>query len=93
MEDSVIYIIFIVYCNRFFNYFIHPLSYQSHDPDEEWYNHSKYWFVKRITESFTSFVLFFLYVLFILQTTPVLKENIKSLSIRGKLSRQLPTLM
>ena len=27
------------------------------------YRHTKYWFVKNITESFTSFVLFFFYVL------------------------------
>ena len=27
------------------------------------YRYTKYWFVKNITESFTSFVLFFLYVL------------------------------
>ena len=27
------------------------------------YRHTKYWFVKNITESFTSFMLFFLYVL------------------------------
>ena len=27
------------------------------------YRHTKYWFVKNITESFTSFVLFFLYAL------------------------------
>ena len=38
----------------------------------------KYQFVKNITESFTLFVLCFLYVLFILQTTLVLKKNIKS---------------
>ena len=39
---------------------------------------TKYLFVKNITESFTLFVLYFLYVLFIIQTTLVLKKNIKS---------------
>ena len=39
---------------------------------------TKYWFVKNITESFTLFVLCFLYVLFIIQATLALKKNIKS---------------
>ena len=38
---------------------------------------TKYWFFKNIPESFTSFVLCFLSVLFIIQTTLVLKKNIK----------------
>ena len=53
---------------------------------------TKYWFVK-ITESFTSFVLCFLNVLFIIQAILVLKKNIKFFSLRGKFSRQLPTLL
>ena len=37
-------------------------------------------------------MLCFLYVLFIIQATLVLKKNIKFSSIRGKFSRHLPTL-
>ena len=64
VKDSVIFFAnqYLMYIVTVFNYFIYHLSQQSHNPDEEWY-----WFAKNITESFTSFVLYFLYVLFTLQ--------------------------
>ena len=46
---------------------------------KKWYNH-EILVCKNITESFTSFVLCFLNVLFIIQATIVLKKNIKSFS-------------
>ena len=67
-----------MYCNRF-STILHIISDKSHNPDEEWYNH-EILVCKNITESFTSFVLCFLNVLFIIQATIVLKKNIKSFS-------------
>ena len=59
-----------MHCNRF----LHHFSQQSHNPNEEWYNH-EILVCKNITESFASFVFCFLNVP---QATLVLKKNIKS---------------
>ena len=63
-------------CNRFSTilYIISDNSLIT--PDEEWYDH-EILVCKNITECFTSFVLCFLNVLFIIQATLVLKKNIK----------------
>ena len=80
-----------MYCNRF-STILHIISDNSLITLMKSGMTRKYWFVK-ITESFTSFVLCFLNVLFIIQATLVLKKNIKFFSLRGKFSRQLPTLL
>ena len=80
-----------MYCNRF-STILYVISGKSHNPDEEWYDH-EILVCKNITASFTSFVLCFLNVLFIIQATLVLKKSIKFFSLRGKFSRQLPTLL
>ena len=66
-----------MYCNHF-STILYIISDKSLiNPDEEWYNH-EILVCKHITESFTSFVLCFLNVLFIIQATLVLNKNIKS---------------
>ena len=65
-----------MYCNRF-SIILYIISDNSlRNPDEEWYDH-EILVCKNITESFTSFVLCFLNVLFITQATLVMKKNIK----------------
>ena len=64
-----------MYCNCF-STILYIISDKFHNPDEEWYDH-EILVCKNITESFTSFVLCFLNVLFIIQATLVLKKNIK----------------
>ena len=60
-----------MYCNRF-SIILYIISDNSLiNPNEEWYNH-EILVCKNITESFTSFVLCFLNVLFIVQATLVL---------------------
>ena len=75
------------YCNKFANMYCYRFStilYIISDNSlktliKEWYNH-EILICKNITELFTSFVLCFLNVLFIIQETIVLKKNIKSFS-------------
>ena len=65
-----------MYCNRFSTILYIISDKQSHNPDEEWYDH-EILVCKNIPESFTSFVLCFLNVLFVIKATLVLKKNIK----------------
>ena len=65
-----------MYCNRFSNTLYIISDNKSLNPYEEWYDH-EILVGKNIPESFTSFVLCFLNVLFIIQATLVLKKNIK----------------
>ena len=62
-----------MYCNRFSTILFIISDKQSHNPDED----HEILVCKNIPESFTSFVLRFLNVLFIIQATLALKKNIK----------------
>ena len=66
-----------MHCNPFSTILYITSDKQSHNPDEEWYKH-EILVCKNITGSFTSFVLCFRGVLFIIQATLVLKKTIKS---------------
>ena len=81
-----------MYCNRF-----STILYIISDNSlitliKEWHDH-EILVCKNKPEAFTSFVLCFLNVLFVIQATLVLKKDIKFFSLRGKFSRQLPTLL